>query len=304
MNVRYVVSDAAVVQEISSKDAKGVISWREHASKQPAEVCKLLMPPNDLGLLPPGLRLFQQAGDITQVAMECPPSIARLSYNRYDPKTGYGNQSIKGHALVATPWRVILARYRGAHMIGARMFYRPSPLVPGDTVLYHTNLPNINCVGYGGTAVGWVCFYAEQPKHTWPERLFRLIERCSGTEGYNNNMTGTDGPQFYQTHGGKEWQYSVSEWEKETNKHKGDLTFVLQDEKGECPWLPVKVTNNKAQLSHSEAKTAKPLTLELALSGKAPFYYDDDGIFPTGKEDVTPKALFNSVHQAFANATN
>jgi hypothetical protein len=186
-------------------------------------------------------------------------------------------------------------------MIGARMFYRPAPLYPGDTALYHTNLPNINCVGYGGTAVGWVCFYGEAAKKDWPSRLHRLVERCSGGEGYNNNMTGTDGPCFYQKKKAPEWTWSVKEWEDITKKNKGDLSFVLGDDH---PWIPVMVTSNKAQLSHSDGAKAKPLTLEVALTGKAPFYYSDDGIFPApdDKAVLPNNSLFNSVHQAYAAA--
>jgi hypothetical protein len=294
--VRYIVEDEQVSREVQA-GAK----WLPDSSKKSTGMINKLGAPISLGLMPPGLRLFEQIGQYTQVAIECPPMIARMAYSRYDAGNGasrYGGSGIKGHALCAMPWRVILARYNGMNMIGARMFYRPAPLQATDNLLYHTNLPNINCVGYGGTSVGWVCFYHQGVDKDWPTTLEKLIFRCSGGEGYNNNMTETDGPHFYQKQGGPKWRYSVSEWEKLTNKH--GLKLGIEGTDGEFPWIPVKVTSNKSQLSHSNAASAKPLTLDVALSGKAPFYYSDDGIWPPTSVKTDATALFQGLHHAYS----
>lgn len=293
MKIRYVVTDERVTQEVGDTD-----KWRENSAKSSGPVLDRLAPPTDLGLLPPGLRLFTQVGDLTQVVTEYEPAINRLCYaaSEWDGKAG----RFKQH-LVAQPWRVVIARYKGTNMIGARMFYRPTKLYAMDNELYHCNLPNVNCMGYHGTAVGWVCFYGDgsTANMDWGQRLDRLHERCSGAEGYNPNMSDIDGHAFYRRHGAPAWRYQPSRWETETGK-KG-VALAVEETKEGSPWVPVLVKDTEHQLSHLNG--GQPLTLEMALTGHSPMAYSDAGRFPTGNKKASDnKQLFTGLHNAYAAA--
>lgn len=310
-NVRFVIEPGKVTRQVDRSPTTAQVAgeavkdrvYVDHDSKPIGEVFRGMGESTDTGLMPPGVRMFTQIGSEVQVVVEIPPGINRICVSDTEGEARYGSYE---QYLVAQPWRVIIARYRGGNMVGARNFYRLRPIYSLDDELLHTNLANVNCLGYNNTAVGWICFYGDKFDNrdmSWPERLHRLIERVNGGEVYSlANMRSIDGPGFYRKASAtaKRWRSNARLWEEQTDKKGLDLAM------SEDAWLPVLVTDEKHQNAHDE--NGKPLTLGAALSGIAPMAYGDHGQFPSPKEtDGTSYArqrhdLFNVLSGAYNKA--
>ncbi len=220
--------------------------------------------PFDTGWLPPGLRSYTQSGNHAQIVIVAPPGVNRINWGRTE-----GDPECKQY-LLAQPWRVIIADTIEGNLFGARMFYSPGPVNDIETPLYHQNVPNLNCRGYRGNGVGWVCLYHNENWDGWTlgQKMERIIERCSGSEAYNDaNMDMTDGPRFYKDHGAPSYIYDPKEWEKRTEKKGVEWTF------DSSLWIPVLVASPDNQDQHHE--NGEPLTLKMAMDGKYNAYYGD-----------------------------
>ena len=224
----------------------------------------------DTGLLPvdgSGLLSIRTAGPCTQIAYQHAPGMYYVNWGQYE---GDAN-AIKYY--VAQPYRIIIADLLDGNIHGARTFYSPYPITYPNAPLYHVNLPNINCKGYRGNGVGWICLYHREDISKLPfnEKLAKVIERCSGVEAYNdNNMSETDGPRFYQDHNKPSRLSHPSEWEdySRINGYEWTLDPDL--------WIPVLVKDKDNQDKHYS--DGQPLTFADALLGNYKSYYQDDNI--------------------------
>jgi|688.fasta_scaffold84728_4 hypothetical protein len=233
----------------------------------------------DTGLLPldgTGILAIRSAGPHMQVTVQHAPDVHYINWGAYE------GQSNVNTYCVAQPYRIVIGDFTEGSLLGARMFYSPYPITHPDMPLYHVNLPNINCRGYRGNAVGWICLYHNQDWSNLPfnEKISKFIERCSGVETYNDgNMSETDGPRFYeshykQTHPDDFFDYSYlwnpSEWQSKTaiDGHHWTLNENL--------WIPVLVDSMDSQGAHNPQGV--PLTLSMALLGNYQAYYTDKDI--------------------------
>jgi len=224
----------------------------------------------DTGFLPvdgTGLLGIRKAGDHTQVVYQHKPGTYYVNWGQYEKDVNAKNY------YLAQPYRIIIVDFLNDNLLGARTFYSPIPVTHPDTVLYHVNLPNINCKGYRGNAVGWICLYHNEDWSNLPfnERLIKAIDRCSGTEAYNDqNMSETDGPRFYSEHykNNPDYQYlwDPKEWQNKTVKEGSDWT--LSD-----IWIPVRVSSIDSQSQH--VPNGQYLTLQMAVCGDYQAYYGD-----------------------------
>jgi hypothetical protein len=225
--------------------------------------------PSSTGILPPGVMSIRRGGGFTQLVIETEPGVYL---------TCWGASEYGGHAVyqLAMPWRYIIGVYKGPDLIGARLFYSPRRITHERQVLYHSNVPNINCKSYGtDNGVGWICLYHQGYKATDIADMARyLTDRASGAEPYNDaNMSGTDGPRFY--HGmlqaakieGREFLYDPHAWEAKTTDE--GFEWALEPDL----WVPVLVKSNDIQTMHEPEGI--PLTLGMAMSYPSKFYYDD-----------------------------
>lgn len=240
----------------------------------------------DTGLLPvdgTGLLSIRKAGPYTQVAYQHKPGSYYVNWgaNEKDPNTR--------KYLLAQPYRIIIVDFKDNNLLGARTFYSKIPVTYPGVQLYHVNLPNINCKGYRGNGVGWICLYLKEDWSNLPfnERLALAIERCSGVESYNDaNMNETDGPRFYSemynadTDFNYLWHPSI--WEKKTLEEGYEWTL-------DAPWIPVMVEGLDSQSKHYSGNKAVPLTFKDALVGKYGSYY----------HDVSPLKPINSLQRDY-----
>lgn len=225
----------------------------------------------DTGLLPldgTGLLGIRKAGDHTQVIYQHKPGTYYVNWGGYEKDV-----NAKKYYL-AQPYRIVIIDFLNDNLLGARTFYSPIPATHPDTPLYHVNLPNINCKGYRGNAVGWICLYHNEDWSSLPfnERLMKAIDRCSGTEAYNDsNMSETDGTRFYCEHYKNdidyEYLWNPSEWEKKTSEE--GFTWTLNEDL----WIPILVDGIDSQSKHNPK--GQHLTLKMAIFGNYQAYYSD-----------------------------
>ncbi len=228
----------------------------------------------DTGLLPldgTGVLAIRAAGNHMQVTVQHKPGLYYVNWGAYE-----GDKSVKTYSL-AQPYRIIIGDFVDGQLLGARMFYSPYPITHPDMLLYHVNLPNINCKGYRGNGVGWICLYLKEDWSNLPlnEKISRFIERCSGVETYNDaNMSETDGPRFYKDHyqDQKDYDYlwSPDSWQQKSVDHGYEWTLDPNI------WIPVKVYSIDQQGKHDSAGIN--LTLSGALLGNYQAYYTDKEI--------------------------
>ena len=221
----------------------------------------------DTGLMPldgTGVLAIRTAGPHTQVVTQHKAGMYHVNWGSHEGDT---------HArtyYVAQPYRIVIGDFKDGNLLGAKMFYSPVPITSPENQLYHVNLPNINCKGYRGNAVGWICLYHKDDWSSLPfnEKLSRFIERCSGVETYNDaNMSETDGARFYQHRNKPEYFWNPSEWESKSASE--GFNWTLDSDL----LIPVKVKDMDNQGQHDD--NGVPLTLAMAMLGNYQAYYHD-----------------------------
>lgn len=221
----------------------------------------------DTGLMPvdgSGMLSIRSAGNHTQIAYQHNYGMYYINWGSYerDPNAA--------KIYVAQPYRIVIADIYNGNILGARTFYSPIPVQHPQTPLFHVNLPNINCKGYRGNGVGWICLYHTEDISAYPfnEKVAKILERCSGVEAYNDqNMSETDGPRFYHQHGKPVYITDPERWQDHSAKN--DVTWVLDPDL----WIPVLVEDMDHQDKHVEG--GQPLTFADAILGNYQAYYTD-----------------------------
>lgn len=222
----------------------------------------------DTGLLPVsdnGILAIRTAGEHTQFAYQHAPGCYHVNWGDHE------GQSTANVYYLAQPYRIIICDMYKGNLYGARTFYSPSPIVSPDQPLYNVNLPNINCYGYRGNGVGWICLYHTQDWSDLPfnEKIIRFIERCSGVETYNYaNMSETDGVRLYRENKpSQQYLYNPEIWQEKTQEE--GYAWTLDPHL----WIPVLVLDKHNQ--DKNYPNGQPLTIADALTGTYASYYDD-----------------------------
>lgn len=252
--VTTVTGQADIIQELPREDMWGLLGD---------------VAPSETGMLPPGVRSIRKGAGLTQLVIEMPPGVYL---------TCWGRSEGSGHAVyqLAMPWRYIVGVFNGDALMGARIFYSPRRVTHERQVLYHANVPNLNCRGYShNVGVGWVCLYHQAFSARNAADMARyLIDRCSGGEPFNdNNMSSTDGPRFYHGMltkaqlGDRSFLYDPKVWEAKTEAEGYEWTLEPD------LWIPILVEGPDSQLAHKP--DGMPLTLGMVMYGQSKFYYQD-----------------------------
>lgn len=227
----------------------------------------------DTGLMPldgTGVLSIRKAGPYTQVVYQHKPGQYYVNWGAHEKDPDARSY------LLAQPYRIVIIDFKDNNLLGARTFYSIVPATYPDIQLYHVNLPNINCKGYRGNGVGWICLYHNTDWSHLPfnERLALAVERCSGVEPYNDaNMNETDGPRFYSEmyHNDSTFSYlwNPRHWEEKTSEEGVDWTLQEQNN----VWIPIHVQDLDSQDRHMPGGV--PFTLRMAITGAYQAYYSD-----------------------------
>lgn len=242
----------------------------------------------DTGILPldgSGTLMIRQAMGHTQVAFQHAPGVYRVIWG----ETEGSSDAI--HYDLAMPYRIVIGDFVNDEFYGARHFYSMQPITNENQILYHVNLPNLNCQGYGsGNGVGWICLYHNQPSISHlplGKRVSHLIERAGGTEAYNDaNMNQTDGPRFYYQEYSK---LCAGMPEQEKLEHLDGISYLWDPDNWEYKsknnnyewtldpdlWIPVRVNSLDSQSEHCHSEDAPFYTFGMAVDGKYRAYYND-----------------------------
>lgn len=254
----------------------------------------------DTGLLPldgTGVLAIRSAGPHTQVVTQHAPGMYHINWGAHE-----GDTNAKTY-YVAQPYRIVIGDFENGNLLGAKMFYSPYPITSPTNVLYHVNLPNINCKGYRGNAVGWICLYHKDDWSSLPfnEKVSRFIERCSGVETYNDaNMSETDGPRFYSSKSKPDYIIDPKLWQQKSEAE--GFKWTLDEEL----WIPVQVKGFDDQSQHDDK--GQLLTLAMAMLGNYQAYYSDTNIPKMYNVISRPDLSFTDVNiadmfkKAFASA--
>lgn len=224
----------------------------------------------ETGILPvegSGTLSIRNGLNATQIVFQHAPGVHRVVWGSHE------YDAHAEHYMVAMPYRIVIMDLQDGVLLGARHFYSIDPIFHWDQPLYHMNVPNINCRGYGqNNGVGWICLYHQ---HTFPrngtlgEKMLNILERAGAGEAYNDaNMDETDGARFYQQYRHDQiYLYDPHEWETKT-KLEG-YEWALQPDL----WIPVLVEGLDSQNKHCH--TGIPFTLGMATHGQYSAYYSD-----------------------------
>jgi len=255
----------------------------------------------DTGLLPvdgSGLLAIRSAGNHTQIAYQHKPGMYYINWGTHE-----GDIEAKKY-YIAQPYRIVIADLLNGNILGARTFYSPIPITYPQAPLYHVNLPNINCKGYRDNAVGWICLYhtGDISQYPFNEKLAKILDRCSGTEAYNdNNMSETDGPRFYRDNNKPEHLTNPQAWEDYSDQNGYDWTLDPEI------WIPVLVQDMDNQEKHYP--NGQPLTFADALMGNYQAYYTDTlipkpiNLIARGDSSLESSTVFTWFKQAYNNSS-
>lgn len=225
------------------------------------------------GLLPvdgTGVLSIRSAMGYTQVVFQVAPGAHYVIWGDYE-----GARQAKSY-LLAQPYRILVLDYSPNNgFIGARHFYSLNSITQLDELLYHVNLPNTNCKGYGGgNGVGWTCLYGHQvPANfkTLGEKIHWGVLRMSGDEAYNDaNMSRTDGVRFYAEHNKPKYMTDREAWHAKTAAD--GWQWVMDPDL----LVPVKVTGIDDQKAHNN--DGVNYTLEMAMYGDYRATYGDSAV--------------------------
>ncbi len=232
----------------------------------------------DTGILPldgSGTLAIRSALGFTQTAYQHAPGIYPVNWGQYE-----GDREA-GTFWLAQPWRIVISDYENNTLLGSKTFYSMSPILHGNEQLYHVNVPNTNCLGYGeGNALGWLCLYHKNQdySHSFRGKFDNAIERSSGVETYNDsNMSETDGTRFYyhtyqrkhpQNYNDYSYLWDSGSWAKKSETEGFEWTL------DPSLWIPVLCDNIDQQANHVD--NGVPLSFNRALYGHYAAYYDDN----------------------------
>lgn len=255
----------------------------------------------DSGLLPvdgSGLLSIRSAGPHTQIGYQHKPGMYYINWG------GYEGDPRAAKIYVAQPYRIVIADIYNGNILGARTFYSPIPITYPNAPLYHVNLPNINCLGYRGNGVGWICLYHNEDISHYPfnEKVAKILDRCSGTEAYNDaNMSETDGPRIYRKYNKPSYLHNPQEWQSYSEQNGFEWTLD-QD-----LWIPILVTSLDEQGFHDENGT--PLTYGMAVTGDYQAYYTDPirpkpvNLISRSDQNLNEQEIFNWFKQSYNSAS-
>lgn len=289
-------SDLKAVRSISPSP-NGTTDYVEDRSSESFVEALSSLVPIDTGLMPPGVISIRQGGIYQQIVVVVPPGIYPTIWGAREHDV-----SAKTYHL-AQPYRVIVGEFQNNSFLGCRTFFSPTSIFDEDAVMHHVNMPNINCKGYNGTGVGWVCLYhtGDTTNMTFAQKAAYIGLRCSGNEAANDgNMSRTDGPRFYRSMGKPDFLVSPTEWDKKSEKEGFEWTLDPD------MWIPI-LTDTEQQ---KHIAGGKPLTLGQVMRGNAAFYYPGRAPNPPRPFNMDSKVVYggtgaydNILAPAWAKAT-
>jgi hypothetical protein len=209
------------------------------------------------GVLPKGVRIWRERGDVVGVAVEIPPHARSVRWLAEDSKAPFGPGARYREVYLGFPYLVLLLVLRQGQLTGLQqLYYRRAPLDRGDELL----LPNLYNVAAGHGQRCWLCLQhvGDVGPLRWPERIARVVDHLFSA-AFNQSSERNEGNSYWGSRPAVDPRVaSLEAWQSAA---RANPLFAL-----EVPWEPAGTTATAelaAMLDRVLARKGPPSAAEL-----------------------------------------
>ena len=181
-------------------------------------------PPGPDVVVPRGVRISRQLGDVLAVAVEIPPGARRVRWIRDDSEEPFGRGARYSEVQLAFPFVIVLLVLRRGQLTGQQqLYYRTAPLESADDPLL---LPNLYNVARGYKQRCWLCLqHARQHPEWTPSQTISAAVDHTFSAAFNRSSDVHEGNSYWEMMRDVDPRVSsVEAWEKAT---RADRCFPL-----------------------------------------------------------------------------
>jgi hypothetical protein len=185
-------------------------------------------------VLPRGVRLVRQRGDVLAVAVEVPPGARRVRWIADDSDEPFGAGAKYRDAWLAFPFVIVLLVLHRGRLTGQQqLYYRTAPLESADDALLLPNLYNV-AKGYGQRC--WLCLAHLRQRPEWtPGQTIATAVDHTFSAAFNRSSDVHEGNSYWEAMRDVDPRVATVEaWEKATRE---DRCFALG-----VAWRPADTT--------------------------------------------------------------
>ena len=175
-------------------------------------------------VVPRGVRVSRQLGDVLAVAVEVPPGARRVRWIRDDSDEPFGDGAEYRDVLLAFPFVIVLLVLQRGLLTGQQqLYYRTAPLASADDPLLLPNLYNV-AKGYGQTC--WLCLqHVPQRPGSTPDQTISTAVDHTFSAAFNRSSDVHEGNSYWEMMRDVDPRVaSVEAWEEAT---RADRCFPL-----------------------------------------------------------------------------
>jgi hypothetical protein len=195
--------------------------------------------PGPYVVVPRGVRLTRDCGDVLAVAVEVPPGARRVRWIRDDSPEPFGRGATYREVQLAFPFVIVLLVLHRGHLTGhQQLYYRTEPLASADDPLLLPNMYNV-AQGYGQRC--WVCLQHVRQERDWTaDQIISAAVDHIFSAAFNRSSDVHEGNSYWEMMRDVDPRVaSVDAWEESTRASRG---FPL-----EVAWRPAD-TSVRAEL--------------------------------------------------------
>jgi hypothetical protein len=175
-------------------------------------------------VVPRGVRVSRQLGDVLAVAVEIPPGARRVRWIRDDSAEPFGDGAEYREAQLAFPFVIVLLVLHRGRLTGQQqLYYRTAPLESADDPLLLPNLYNV-AKGYGQRC--WLCLQHVKQQPEWtPDQTISIAIDHTFSAAFNRSADVHEGNSYWESMRDVDPRVSsVEAWEEAT---RADRCFPL-----------------------------------------------------------------------------
>jgi hypothetical protein len=181
-------------------------------------------------VLPRGVRILRQRGEMLGVAVEVPPGARRVRWIADDSKAPFGPRAHYREVYLGFPFVIIVLVLHGGRPTGLQqLFYRRAPLERSDDPLL---LPNMYNVAQGYGQMCWVCLQHLHAEPDWsPCQTISAAVDHVFSAAFNRSSDLHEGNSYWEMMRDVDARVgSIEAWQEAT---RADRFFALS-----VPWRP------------------------------------------------------------------
>jgi len=172
-------------------------------------------------VVPRGVRISRQQGDVLAVAFEIPPGARRVRWIRDDSAEPFGATASYREVQLAFPFVIVLLVLHRGRLTGQQqLYYRTAPLESADDPLLLPNLYNV-AEGYGQRC--WLCLQHVRQRPEWtPDQTIANAIDHTFSAAFNRSSDVHEGNSYWERMRDVDPRVaSVDAWEEATRADRG-----------------------------------------------------------------------------------